>query len=94
VWDEERWIRKPSPFPERIYLILNLGQFLRIFGSRDAIVKNLVWLPTWHQARLLCRDMGISDLEIREALCAGDAHLIGQDTLALYRLIETRLDLR
>jgi hypothetical protein len=28
------------------------------------MVEKLVWLPTWHQARLLCRRMGVKDHEI------------------------------
>ena len=50
VWDPEGYIKVDSPFPERIYFILNLGHFLRLFEATKKMVEKLVWLPTWHQA--------------------------------------------
>ena len=50
MWDPEGCIEVPSPFPERIYFILNLGHFIRLLGSLEEIARKLVWLPTWHQA--------------------------------------------
>ena len=32
VWDPDAIMEVTSPFPNRIYFILNLGHFLRIFG--------------------------------------------------------------
>jgi hypothetical protein len=61
VWDPDRFIKPPSPFPGRIYFILSLARFLDIFDTIDQIAQKLVWLPTWHQARLLCRQLGIAD---------------------------------
>ena len=61
VWDPDRHIKADSPFPDRIYFILSMPRFIDIFGSTEAIVEKLVWLPTWHQARLLCRNMGIAN---------------------------------
>lgn len=60
VWDPDEFIEVASPFPYRIYFILNLGHFLRLFGSREEITEKLVWLPTYHQARLLCDRLGLS----------------------------------
>jgi hypothetical protein len=54
VWDHEAHIEVSSPFPSRVYFILNLGHFLKRFGTLEAIAERLVWLPTWHQARHLC----------------------------------------
>jgi hypothetical protein len=34
-----------------------MPRFISIFGSTDAMSEKLVWLPTWHQARLLCRHL-------------------------------------
>ncbi len=59
VWDPDRSIPVESPFPERVYFVLNLGRFLQIFESLDAMKQRLVWVPTWFQARLICRRLGI-----------------------------------
>ena len=59
VWDPERFISYPSPFPNQIYFILSLPRFLDIFGSTENIEAKLVWLPTWHQAGLLCQKMDV-----------------------------------
>ena len=61
VWDPDEFIKPTSPFPDRIYFILSLARFIEIFGSIEKIAENLVWLPTWHQARLVCRQLGITD---------------------------------
>jgi len=61
VWDPEEFIKPASPFPDRIYFILSLARFLDIFDTIDQIAQKLVWLPTWHQARLVCRQLDIAD---------------------------------
>jgi len=61
VWDPDKFIKPASPFPGRIYFILSLARFIEIFDTIDQIAQKLVWLPTWHQARLLCRQLGIVD---------------------------------
>ena len=61
VWDPDEFIKPASPFPGRIYFILSLQRFIEIFDSIEEITAKLVWLPTWHQARLICRQLGISD---------------------------------
>ena len=64
VWDPDHHIKADSPFPGRIYFILSLPRFIDLLGSIEAIVEKLVWLPTWHQARLLCRRLGIAEDDI------------------------------
>jgi hypothetical protein len=91
VWDEMGVIEVPSPFPDRIYFVLNLGHFLRRFGTEENMVEKLVWLPTWHQARLICGRMGISATEISEALCAASVDTPGGELLLVYNLILTKL---
>ncbi len=59
VWDPDKNIIPASPFPHHIYFILSLPRFIEIFGSLDAIQEKVIWLPTWHQARLLCQRYGI-----------------------------------
>ena len=64
IWDPDKIIKADSPFPHRIYFILNLFRFIGIFGSVEAIAEKLVWLPTWHQARLLCKQLGVPDEKV------------------------------
>ena len=61
VWDPDEFIKPTSPFPDRIYFILSLNRFIEIFDTIDQVAEKLVWLPTWHQARLVCRQLGITD---------------------------------
>lgn len=37
VWDEKGVIQVNSPFPNRVYFILNMGHFMKIFGSVEGI---------------------------------------------------------
>ncbi len=60
VWDPDRHIKPASPFPADIYFILSLPRFVDIFGSIEAVRDKLIWLPTWHQARLLCEHFGVA----------------------------------
>ena len=59
VWDPDEYIKPASPFPGRIYFILSLARFIDIFDTIEEMAEKLVWLPTWHQARLVCRQLGI-----------------------------------
>jgi len=91
VWDREGWIEVPSPFPERIYFILNLGHFLRLLGSIEDVVQKLVWLPTWHQARQIGEKLGIGDKELAGLFTRAEAETPGDELLAVYDLILKRL---
>ena len=57
VWDPDEIIKPDSPFPGRIYFILSLRRFIEIFETVDRIAEKLVWLPTWHQAQLVYREL-------------------------------------
>jgi hypothetical protein len=87
VWDEQGSIDVSSPFPNDVYFILNLGRFLQIFQTVEEMVTKLVWLPTWHQARVLCQHFNVNEEEIDRALTSEDARTVGQDVLLLYRLL-------
>ena len=87
VWDPDECIKPASPFPGRIYFILSLQRFIEIFDSIEQIGAKLVWLPTWHQARLICRQLGISDAAIEERRKKDDALLPYEDLLHVYELI-------
>ena len=83
VWDPDVCIEPASPFPHRIYFILSLPRFVAILGSIEAIQQKMVWLPTWHQARLLCRQYGI---DIASPQPASDPT---GELKALYRLLHS-----
>ncbi|MBN2433002.1 MAG: hypothetical protein JXQ27_16140 [Acidobacteria bacterium] len=91
VWDRAAAIEVVSPFPNRVYFILNLGHFLKRFGSVEKMREQLVWLPTDHQARLLCRRLGVEHTTIRAALSAEELNEPAAFLTALYRLILSRL---
>jgi hypothetical protein len=87
VWDPEGSMPVESPFPERVYFVLNLGRFLQIFESVDAMKQNLVWVPTWFQSRLLCERMGIR-VDPAADRTPGDAEPGAAEDLAhLYEII-------
>jgi hypothetical protein len=67
VWDPEHVIKPTAPFPNHTHFILSLPRFVEIFGSLTAIQEKLVWLPTWHQAYLLCRRHGLDPRAIQKA---------------------------
>ncbi len=81
VWDPDENIKPASPFPHQIYFILSLPRFIAIFGSIDALREKVVWLPTWHQARHLCRRYGI------DAAPPSPAASPTEELKMLYRLI-------
>ena len=94
VWDPDEIIEVTSPFPGRIYFILNLGHFLRIFGSLEEISRKLVWLPTYHQARLLCDQVGVDQEEVSAVLASAKDIRAGDELLVLYKLILNKLEVR
>jgi hypothetical protein len=87
VWDPQNVISADSPFPSRVYFILSLPRFLDIFGSKETIVEKLVWLPTWHQARLVSRKLGVADERIVAIWQTGHAPAPGEELLQLYKLM-------
>ena len=91
VWDPHEIIEVTSPFPGRIYFILNLGHFLRIFGSLEEISRKLVWLPTYHQARLYCDQVGIEHEEVSAVLASAENIRAGDELLVLYKMILNEL---
>ena len=94
VWDPEKYITAESPFPSRVYFILSLPRFLDIFGSIESISEKLVWLPTWHQARLLCRRMGIDDQIVVTDLMGENLPAPGEELLQLYKVMIDELKRR
>jgi hypothetical protein len=91
VWDPDEHIEVRSPFPFRVYFILNMGHFLKIFGTAEEIAAKLVWLPTFHQARLLCSEFGVDKEEISEVFRAERNIEQGDELLVLYKLLLSKL---
>lgn len=81
VWDPDEVMPVPSPFPQRIYFVLNLGRFTEILGSTEAVREELVWIPTWTQARALLAAYGADNPAVASTATHA-AHLI-----AMYRSI-------
>jgi len=91
VWDHEELIEAASPFPLRVCFILSLPRFISIFGSLEAVADKLVWLPTWHQARLIAMQLGVDPKDISGIWAADSLPASGEELLAMYRLIQNRL---
>jgi hypothetical protein len=91
LWDPDRFIIYPSPFPNRVYFVLSLPRFIDIFGSVENIVAKLVWLPTWHQARLICRQLEIEDNVVLGLLRGKKVLSMNEDLKYIYGCICTAL---
>lgn len=91
VWDENGHISVSSPFPNRIYFILNLGHFFKIFETLENMKERLVWLPTWHKARIICKRLHVDKREINRVVGFPEVKAVGEDIIALYELILEKL---
>jgi len=87
VWDPEHYIKLDSPFPNRIYFVLSVPRFIQIFDAIEKMIEKLVWLPTWHQARLLCRGLGKPVDTVARLWQANDNLAPGDELLAIYQVI-------
>ena len=87
VWDPDEIIKPASPFPGRIYFILSLARFIGIFGSIDQIASKLVWLPTWHQARLVYQQVAGSDAPMNRRWPKDNPFSDVEELLGIYGLI-------
>jgi hypothetical protein len=94
VWDPDGVIKTESPFPERIYFILSLPRFIEIFGSIENMVEKLVWLPTWHQARMLYQRLGVTDDGLANESRFWTAFSPGEDLRQIYLRIGNALQKR
>jgi hypothetical protein len=87
TWDAQKLIQPASPFPNNVYFILSLPRFIDIFGSIGEIREKLTWVPTWHQARLLCRQLGIADEAVTTLWRKKTPLTPGEEILAMYELL-------
>ncbi len=92
VWDRNAVISAPSPFPKRVYFILNMRRFTDIFGSEENMRRQLVWVPTWHQAVQLCSRLGVAEVDA-DRFSDGKGFASGEDgLLRLYARIARQLE--
>ncbi len=91
VWDVDDVIDVDSPFPGNIYFILSLPRFIDIFGSIENIIDKLVWLPTWHQARILCQQLGVSDKNVAGDRLSDKSVSPSEELRQLYKLIASAI---
>ena len=94
VWDRDRFIQVSSPFPNRIYFILNMGHFLRLLGTVGDMKRQLIWLPTWYQARLLCAQLGVTDDKIHASRMNEGVRKVEDELTELYGLLLSALKQR
>jgi hypothetical protein len=94
VWDRDGFIKAESPFPGRIYFILSLTRFIDIFGSVENMVEKLVWLPTWHQARMVYHQLSVTDNDFANESKFWTAFSPGEDLQQIYRRIGNALQKR
>lgn len=94
VWDPEEFIKTESPFPGRIYFILSLQRFIEIFGSVENMVEKLVWLPTWHQARMVYHQLGVTDNGLANESKFWTSFSPGEDLQQIYRRIGIALQMQ
>lgn len=93
VFDPTEFCKAPSPFQDRVYFILNYPYFMKAAGGVDRFKEMMTWLPTWYDARLILKQLEISDQEIADRLDHDQAILHGTERLELYKLIAKRLTL-
>jgi hypothetical protein len=91
VWDPEQCIKQDSPFPNRIYFVLSIPRFIEIFSDIEKMIEKLVWLPTWHQARLLCKNLGVPGDRVLNLLKGNDSLPAGEELFRTYGIIMNAL---
>ncbi len=92
VYDMTRMVKKPSPFQDGVYFVLNYDYFMDLVGGVDRFKHVMIWLPTWEDARKILRSLGMSDSELTERLVRDSAFDSGGERLAAYRLIVSLLE--
>jgi hypothetical protein len=87
VYDEGELIEAPSPFHSRIYFILDLKHFLRRSGDIETLRNQMFWLPQWHQAREILRNLGMADQVIKDRLDTTSAIETQSELCCLFEMI-------
>ena len=85
VYDANHICPKSSPFQQGVYFLLNFDCFMQHVGGVERFRNNMVWLPTWHKAREILRNLSVPDAEV--ARLSAEAILQGDELTCLYELI-------
>ena len=85
VFDRGKVCKRGSPFQEGVYFILDYPCFCRHVGGADILEREMVWLPTWYDCRMLLRSGGVVDQELMAIL--SDSIASGTELTELYRKI-------
>jgi len=91
AWDPQGYLTDFSVLPNRIYCIINLSIFARALGGIEKIHRKLVWLPTWHQTRLLCREYNVPDEAVAAIWSSAQPMGPGDELIALYEVLLAKL---
>lgn len=91
VYDEAGLIEVPSPFQPKVYFILDLKHFLRRADTIETLKSKMYWLPQWHHARQIARDLGISEGTLTEKLLQQEVFSQEKELETLYRLITEKM---
>ncbi len=94
AWDPDGYLGDFTLLPNRVYYLLNLNIFARALGGIDKIHRKLVWLPTWHQTRLLCRENNVPDEAVAAIWSSSVPMGPGDELIALYELLLQKLQER
>ncbi|MEM9827960.1 MAG: hypothetical protein AAF958_15320 [Planctomycetota bacterium] len=91
VWDLHDNVERSSPFQEGVYFIINHAYFMNLLGGVDAFREQMVWLPTWEQARVIAGSLGMDGGKLAAFLAEHDAIQEGREREHLYRWIVAAL---
>lgn len=67
VWDRESVLPVPSPFPLKVYFVLNMKRFLQFFDDVGKMEEKLVWIPTIGQALEISHAMGLRPTDLTDS---------------------------
>ena len=87
VLDRNDVVERESPFQPGVYFILNYPHFLKLAGGLESFRSQMLWLPTWDQAREVPRQAGFSDDQQQTRLIECDAIAGGCELECLYEWI-------
>ena len=91
VYDANGIVKASSPFQPGVYFLLNYNCFMERVGGLERFRNDMVWLPTWEDARVILSRLGVSNSKVVNQLTTTSSieNLTELDTL--YSLILERL---
>ena len=94
VFDPDGRVNKPSPFQTGVYFVLNYPYFVTLMGGLENFRAELIWLPTWTQARRLAIAAGLSPQQIVTGCLNESTIKKGSEREKLYELIAEHFGLQ